>query len=87
MNRMADQVLHIESAEAVQLANELSRDLGKPVEQVVVDALRNEKQRKNPRGIDRARVEAIINRIASTPVVDNRPADEIIGYNDRGAFD
>jgi hypothetical protein len=46
---LAGQPLHIENPEAVELANELARRSGKPVEQVIVDALRHEKERTNPR--------------------------------------
>ena len=34
-----------------------------------------------------ARIRAVTSRVAAMPVLDNRDADDIIGYNEHGLFD
>jgi antitoxin VapB len=69
---------------------------GQTVEQLVLSAVR-EKLANYPRPSEPlteaekkemlAKVQEIQAHVANLPVLDNRSADEIIGYNERGHFD
>ena len=82
-------VLTIAHAEAVAPAAEIERLSGQPVAAFVVEALRNQAESLRPKGrpIDWDRLRQIQARVRSRPSVDDRPADEIIGYNQHGHFD
>jgi antitoxin VapB len=79
--------LNIDHPEAERLARELAARTGETLTEAVVVALRERLVRET--GRDRAvplRVElaAIRRRCASLPVVERRPAEEIIGYDEHG---
>lgn len=86
-------MLTIRHPEAERLAHELASRRGQPVEDVVLAALQAERmrdstpaQRLHGQGL-RDAVRQIQERVASRPILDDRPADEIVGYNDDGTFD
>ncbi|GIK80872.1 MAG: type II toxin-antitoxin system VapB family antitoxin [Pseudorhodoplanes sp.] len=85
--------LNIKNAETEKLARELARRRRQGITEVVTEALRRElerERRRPPAGAAEARlrrIEAILGRHRARPQRDTRPPDEIIGYNDRGAFD
>ena len=74
---------------------ELAREIGKmenlSMTQVIIEALEEKRERiKQPDAVTDLRLrklEAIAAECAALPVLDDRPADEILGYNDIGAFD
>ena len=92
--------LVIENDEAEHLARELAELRGQDVPQAAVGALRREvlRLRHDARVRHRARgpedreavlraIEEISDRVCRLPVLDDRSADEILGYNEQGHFD
>ena len=76
--------LQIDNPEVDRLAAELADLTGEPIDQAVVEALREqlEKQKKIAREL--AAIHEIQRRFASLPVLDDRTDDEIIGYDENG---
>ena len=84
--------LNIKSDEADQLARELSGLTGETITEAVTQALKERLDRRK-RETDTVRrtargaaIDAICRRAAKLPVRDPRSADEILGYDDRGAW-
>jgi antitoxin VapB len=80
-------VIEIRDEESVQLANELARRTGRPVEEVVRQALQHEHEMVQERFRSRESLDELLNRIHARPIVDDRPVDELLGYNASGTFD
>ncbi|HXH06464.1 MAG TPA: type II toxin-antitoxin system VapB family antitoxin [Vicinamibacterales bacterium] len=79
--------LNIRNAEAEQLAAELARCTGETKTQAVIKALRERLERVRRERVGRRladELEHIARHCASLPVLDARPADEILGYDERG---
>ena len=79
--------LNIKNARAEKLAADLAKSLGTTKTEAIVRALEEKLARQKPARAappQRSRIEAIIERIAKRPILDARPADEIIGFDDRG---
>ncbi len=81
--------LELENPEADRLARELARTTGETVSQAVVNALRErlERERSRQNRPDVVRAETLLRigwECAALTVVDNRHADEIIGYDAYG---
>jgi antitoxin VapB len=85
--------LNVKNAETEKLVRELARRRGKGITEVLTEVLRREveqerkKLRPNEVEARQRRIEEIVKRHNSRPLQDNRPADEIIGYNEHGHFD
>jgi len=81
--------LSIKSDEADALARELSRLTGESLTDAVTESLRQRLVRERRlRGRDLHQAVAAAQAIvASLPVLDDRPDDELIGYNEHGHFD
>jgi len=85
--------LNIKNRETEQLARELARRRKQGITEVVTEALRKEveRERRKPPRQDAEdffrRVRDIADHFNRLPVLDGRPDDEILGYNDRGHFD
>lgn len=82
--------LNIKDPEAYRLARALADRTGETLTQVVVLALRERFERERRKQRHRSLVDEmkeIAERVKSMPVRDRRSADEIIGYNDIGAFE
>jgi antitoxin VapB len=85
--------LNIKNPETEKLARELARRRKQSITEAVTDVLRKEveRERKKPRREDIAerlrRIEEIVQEVKKLPVLDDRTADEILGYNDQGLFD
>ena len=82
-----DMALSIKDPEADRLARELAARTGETLTEAVVVALRERLARESGRTRTvpmRDELAAIRRRCAALPVVDNRSADEILGYDDRG---
>jgi antitoxin VapB len=79
--------LSIEDPEADRLARELAERTGETLTEVVVVALRERLARQTGRtGVIplRGELAAIRRRCAALPASDDRSAEEIVGYDDRG---
>jgi antitoxin VapB len=79
--------LHIRHPEADRLARRLAKATGKPLTEVVIEALRDRLRREERRtAFPRLKEEimAISRRAAALPRRTGRSADEIIGYDERG---
>jgi antitoxin VapB len=81
-------ILNIKDPEVHALAAELARRHGKSMTQVVKEALSEQLAREKSMNVDSGRlVERVMEigrRISSRPVIDSRPAEEILGYDERG---
>ena len=76
--------LRIDDPEADELAEELARRTGAPVEQAVIEALRAQLAREKANARKMARIREIQEHFASLPVLDDRSDDEILGYDENG---
>ena len=79
--------LNIKHPEADRLARELATVTGETLTQAILNALRERLDReksvtRRPRAKDV--LQEARQRLASCPILDPRPADEILGYDDRG---
>ncbi len=81
--------LNIKSKEADRLARELAAATGESITAAVTAALaeRLARVRRGPVGARDAELKAIWERASKVPAIDLRSDDEILGYNDTGAFD
>jgi antitoxin VapB len=82
--------LNIKDPEAYRLARSLADHTGETLTQVVVLALRERSERKlrtRRRQLLIEEMKEIAERVKSMPIRDRRSAEEIIGYNDIGAFE
>jgi antitoxin VapB len=80
----------IKSLEAERKLRRVARLLGKSVTAAVIE-LADEKlaelKAKNDRERRLKAVDRIVRHVAARPILDNRPVDEILGYNKDGLFD
>jgi antitoxin VapB len=79
--------LNIKNDETHRLAAELARLTGESMTSAVTEAIRQRLERERRRRdmhVDRSEIKKIVRRIASRPVLDDRSADEILGYDERG---
>jgi len=79
--------LNIRNPETERLAAELARTTGETKTEAVTKALRDrldrvKRERSGRRLADE--LQAIIDEFAALPVLDDRSADEIIGYDENG---
>jgi antitoxin VapB len=76
--------LSVKNEEADRLARELAAVTGESITEAVLVALRErlERERATP-GIG-DRLTRLVDDLAAYPVLDDRPADEILGYDDSG---
>lgn len=84
--------LSIKSAETDRLARELAALTGESITEAVTKALaqRLDRERRARRARSEAmrlRLREIAERAAGLPVLDPRPDDEILGYDEFGTFD
>ena len=79
--------LNIKHPEADRLARELASATGETLTDAVLHALRERLEREKGTA-RRPRVKEVLKearlRLAASPVLDARPAEEILGYDDRG---
>jgi antitoxin VapB len=86
--------LNIKNPETEKLVRELARRRGQGITEALTEVVRREVERERRKPAKRQsyeafsrRIDAIVERVQRLPVLDDRPADEIIGYNERGLFD
>jgi antitoxin VapB len=81
--------LSIKNVEAERLARELARERGTTVTRAVIAALEDALRRTRGRRVAPSMRDAIFEiseRCSALPDLDTRPADEILGYDERGGF-
>jgi antitoxin VapB len=81
--------LSIKNPEAEELARELARESGVSLTRAVISALRAALLRARGRRTSTSVREAVLevaDRCAALPDLDSRPADEILGYDERGGL-
>lgn len=82
--------LNIKHPEADRLARELVALTGESITDAITIALRERVERCKSRERDQVRwvlLREIQDRVSRLPVLDSRSDDEILGYNESGAFD
>lgn len=79
--------LSIKDPEADRLARRVAKEAGETITQAVVTSLRerwDRQRRRKDRSSRRERIRALRDSMKNLPVVDDRPADEILGYDHNG---
>jgi antitoxin VapB len=79
--------LNIRNPETERLADELARETGETKTEAVTKALRDRLDRLRRERAGRRladELDAIARHCAALPVLDARPPDEILGYDERG---
>ena len=78
--------LSIKNPEADRLARELATTAGESITEAVTTAIRQRLVRETGQdpGAFEADVERIVSEVSRLPVLDDRTADEIIGYDEHG---
>ena len=81
--------LSIKNVEAERLARELAKERGTTVTRAVIGALEDALRRTRGQKVAPSIRDAILDiseRCAALPDLDTRPADEILGYDERGGL-
>lgn len=79
--------LCLKNPEAERLAKEISRATGESMTQAIITALQERLQRLKGRRQARSaaeKLEQILKRLDQLPTLDQRSADEILGYGETG---
>ena len=79
--------LSIKNSETERLARLVAREAGESLAEAVEISLRERLQRLQRRRRGRSmtgKLEDILRRVDALPTLDPRPADEILGYDERG---
>jgi antitoxin VapB len=76
--------LTIDSPEAERLAQELATTTGQKVEDAVFKAVQEQTEREERRRKFHEAIKKIQDEVAKLPVLDDRSADEILGYDESG---
>jgi antitoxin VapB len=81
--------LSIKNSTAEKLARQLAEETGESLTEAIVHSLEERLERLKGRRSAPDLVEALLaigQRCSTLPDLDTRPADEILGYDDTGAF-
>ena len=81
--------LSIKNIEAERLARELARERGTTVTRAIIAALEDALRRTRGRRVAPSIRDAVLEiseRCAALPDLDTRPAEEILGYDERGSL-
>jgi antitoxin VapB len=79
--------LSIKDSETERLARQVARETRESLTQAIRQSLRERLERlrrKSRTRLKREKLNDILRRIDALPDLDTRPADEILGYDDRG---
>lgn len=79
--------LSIKDSETERLARQVARETRESLTQAIRQSLRERLERlrrKSRTRLRREKLNDILRRIDALPDLDTRPADEILGYDDRG---
>jgi antitoxin VapB len=83
MTKSKGRTLYIKNPAAHRLAEKVSKKMGVTLTDAVIRSL--EAQLRGPaRPIDMKKVDAITKKLAALPILDSRPIDEILGYDEFG---
>jgi antitoxin VapB len=82
MPTKTDSPLFIKNPRAHALAEELSRKLGISLTEAVIVALEEKVRRSKP--YNKKRVDEILAKLAAIPIRDQRPEEQLLGYNEFG---
>ena len=86
-----DMMFSIRNPEAESLARQMAAELGVGVTQVVLEALRDKREREPAIPEYRSSLIQALTEIADScsrlPTLDDRPMDEILGYDEDGLFE
>jgi antitoxin VapB len=74
----------IEDERVHELARELARLMGKSITEAIVMALKEQLDRTRSKENVGDTVHRLMEEFAQYPVLDDRPADEILGYDEYG---
>ena len=69
---------------ARQVAKLTGETLTQAVQRALSERLRRELIRRGQEPLDRAKIDALVERFSELPILDNRSADEILGYDENG---
>lgn len=75
--------LYIKNPVAHRLAEQVSKEMGVTLSDAVISAL-EDKVKKTGRPLNHAKLDELYARFAALPVLDNRPAEEILDYDEFG---
>ena len=79
--------LSIKNAETEQLARQIAKETGESITEAIQKSLRERWERlgkEQRQHILREQVEEILRRMDALPILDDRSAEEIIGYDEHG---
>jgi antitoxin VapB len=79
--------LNIKNPEADRVARELTELTGESITDAVIVAMKERLEREKARGAyatRRAEIRRVRERYLALPLLDDRPADEVIGYDEEG---
>lgn len=76
--------LHIEDSDLEQLVLELAETTGEPVNEAMRGAVRARLQQARDDAAFLDRIHALQARVRELPTLDDRSADEILGYDEHG---
>lgn len=85
--KISSLALNIRNTETERLATELARRTGETKTEAVKQALKEKLGRLQREDVGRSlanELESIARHCANLPVLDDRPMDEILGYDDHG---
>jgi len=85
--RLQAMALSIKNPEAEKLAREISKETGESLTAAITNALRDRLQRLRGRRHAKSlvqEVDDILHRVDALPTLDDRPEDEILGYDPQG---
>ncbi len=77
-------VLSIKNDEADRLARELAEETGDSITEAIVVALRERLERVRSKPGRGVKLRSLISEVTSYPVIDDRKADDIVGYDENG---
>lgn len=81
--------LHINNPKASRLARKLAKQTGETITDAIIHALEerlelNASRQQQDRAARKAAILQVVRDFNRLPVIDGRPADEILGYDENG---
>jgi antitoxin VapB len=79
--------LSIKNPETERLAREVAKETGETLTEAIEAALKERLEklrRKQRRRVTREKLEDILRRVDTLPTLDERPEEEILGYDEHG---
>ena len=76
--------ISIKNEQTERLARELARETGESLTTAIRRALEERLERRRSPADRLALARAVMRRVDALPILDDRPADEILGYDEHG---